>query len=254
MHRNIKILLIVYVCLVMFPFVYLVLLSLSADWRFPDLLPSYFGIKNWKTILSSQSGLGESLLLSLLISLFVAFTSTALGFYVSKFINYHPQKAQLNLLAYFPYVISPVVLGACLVYFFLKMGLFGSVSGVLLAQTFVAFPYSLIFFSSFWGEKMKNYEQLASTLGANTIQSFVKVIIPLAKNMIMICFFQTFLISWFEYGLTSIIGVGKVETLTIKVFLYIKESNFYFGALSCCLLMMPPVALILFNKKYIFNR
>lgn len=254
MPKSLKGFLVVYVGMILFPFFYLFILSLSTDWRFPDLLPSYFGIKNWQTILSSQSGLGESLLLSLLISIFVAISSTALGFYVSKFINYHPQKSRLNLLAYLPYVISPVVMGACLVYFFLKMGLYGSIGGVLLAQTFVAFPYSLIFFSSFWGEKMKSYQQLATTLGSNQLQTFFKVILPLAKNMIMICFFQTFLISWFEYGLTSIIGVGKIETLTVKVFLYIKESNFYFGALSCCLLMLPPVLIIFFNKKYIFNR
>jgi len=249
-----KVTLLLYVVMIMFPFFYLFLLSLSAEWKFPDLTPNYFGIKNWQQIFNSQSGLGTSFITSLFISFFVALTSTSLGFYVSRYISYHPRRHTMSMLAYFPYVIAPVVFGACMIYFFLKMRLFGTLYGVILAQSFVAFPYALIFFTSFWGEKIQSYEQLVATLGGNVMQGFLKVTLPLAKGMLMICFFQTFLISWFEYGLTSIIGVGKVETLTIKVFLFIKESNFYFGALSCCLLILPPLFLIYLNKRYVFNK
>lgn len=249
-----KLVLLLYVVMIMFPFFYLFLLSLSAEWKFPNVTPGYFGIKNWQQIFSSQSGLWTSFLTSLVISFFVALTSTSMGFYVGRYISYHPRRQWLTMLAYFPYVIAPVVFGACLIYFFLKMKLFGSLGGVILAQSFVAFPYALIFFTSFWGEKIQNYEQLVATLGGTVLQGFQKVTLPLAKGMLMICFFQTFLISWFEYGLTSIIGVGKVETLTIKVFLFIKESNFYYGALSCCLLILPPLLLIYLNKRFVFNK
>jgi putative spermidine/putrescine transport system permease protein len=85
------------------------------------------------------------------------------------------------------------------------------------------------------------------------LQTFGKVLLPLAKGMLIICFFQTFLLSWFEYGLTSIIGLGKIQTLTIKVFMYIKEANYFYGALSSCLLVLPPVILLYLNKKYIFK-
>jgi len=147
-----------------------------------------------------------------------------------------------------------VVFAVCLSYFFLKLGIFGSATGVIIAQYMISFPYALIFFSSFWGQRTKSYEELVATLGGNRWQAYLKVLLPLAKGMLLICFFQTFLISWFEYGLTSIIGVGKVQTLTVKVFLFIKEANFYYGALSCCLLIFPPVLLLYINKRYVFNK
>ncbi len=241
------------VVLVCFPFAYLLLLSMASDWQYPALLPRQFGLQNWKIIFTSEAGVLSSFFLSLFIALSVGLSATAAGFLISKVVAYHPQKNTLSLLTYFPYILSPVVFAACLSYFFIKVGLFGKTSGVILAQFIIAFPYAVIFFSSFWGERVKNYESLTTTLGGNTLQRYIKVLFPLAKGLILICFFQTFLISWFEYGLTSIIGVGKVQTMTIKVFLFIKEANFFYGALSCCLLIFPPVLLLYINKKYVFT-
>jgi putative spermidine/putrescine transport system permease protein len=242
------------VLLILFPFVYLTLLSLAADWRFPDLWPAYLGLRNWQQVLSSETGLLSSFLISVLISLSVATVATLSGFIISRTVSYHPRKQMLTLLTYFPYVLAPVVFAACLSFFFLKLGLFGKVTGVIIAQFLIAFPYALIFFSSFWDEKTRSLEDLVFTLGGTRVQAFIKVLFPIARGLLLICFFQTFLISWFEYGLTAIIGVGKVQTLTIKVFLFIKEANFYYGALSCCLLIFPPVVLLYINKKYVFNK
>lgn len=236
-----------------FPFVYLVLLSMASGWRFPALLPDYFGLRNWETVLSSDSSLLQSFFLSTAISLSVATAATLAGFVISRTVAFHPQKRRLTLFTYFPYILSPVVFASCLSFFFLKIRLFGTPTGVILAQFMIAFPYALIFFSSFWGERIRNFEDLTATLGGTRWQTFRQVLLPLAKGMLLVCFFQTFLISWFEYGLTSIIGVGKVQTLTIKVFLFIKESNFFYGALSCCLLIFPPVALLYVNKRYVFT-
>lgn len=242
------------VVLILFPFVYLVLLSLASEWRFPEVLPSYFGLRNWKTVFSSETGLLESFVSSVMISLSVGIASTLSGFLISRAVFYHPKQRIFTLLAYFPYILAPVVFAACLSFFFLKMGLFGNRTGVVVAQFIIAFPYALLFFSSFWNKKTRSYEDLVATLGGNRWQTYTKVLFPLAKGLLLICFFQTFLISWFEYGLTSIIGIGKVQTLTIKVFLFIKEANYYYGALSCCLLIFPPVVLLYFNKRYVFKK
>lgn len=242
------------VLLILFPFAYLSVLSLAGEWRFPDVWPNYFGLRNWQQILGTETALLQSFSISVIISLSVAVCSTSLGFFISRLVYYSKHQRVLTMLSYFPYILAPVVFAACLSFFFLKIGLFGKASGVIVAQFMVAFPYALIFFGSFWGNKTHNLEALVATLGGKLFQTFTKVLIPMAKGMLLVCFFQTFLISWFEYGLTSIIGVGKVQTLTIKVFLFIKEANFYHGALSCVLLILPPVMLLYINKKYVFNK
>jgi putative spermidine/putrescine transport system permease protein len=77
--------------------------------------------------------------------------------------------------------------------------------------------------------------------------------LPLAKSTLLLCFFQCFLISWFEYGLTHFIGAGKVKTLTVSVFSYVNEANPFLAALAGFLLILPSVLLLLANKKLIFK-
>lgn len=239
--------------LISLPFLFLGIWSLGREWIFPAVLPRQLSLENWRYLLASQSDLGQSLLLSMLISLSIAVVVTMLSFWVSKMIAYHRWRSRLLLLAYFPYVFAPVILAACLQYYFLVMGLSGNIAGVLLAQMLIAFPFGVIFFMGFWNERMLAMEQLAATLGSNSWQTYWRVLLPVSRGALLVCFFQSFLISWFEYGLTTLIGVGKVQTLTLKVFQYVNEANLFLAALASCLLAIPPVVLLWLNKRYVFK-
>lgn len=236
------------------PIVTLFFISFSREWRFPDILPSRFTFENWIELFASKSNIGVSLIISTGIALAVAVLATLLGFIVSSYVAYHKYRKQLLMLTYFPFALSPVIFALCLKFYFIKMGLIGNLQGIILAQLIIAFPYSVIFFTGFWNQRIKQFQDLVATLGGNSSIAFRKIIMPLAKNMLLVCFFQCFLISWFEFGLTRIIGYGKVETLTIKVFQFVSEANIFYAALSCCLLILPPVVLLWFNKKFIIQK
>ncbi|MCY7409636.1 MAG: hypothetical protein LH473_05130 [Chitinophagales bacterium] len=235
------------------PILLLLLLSFSLQWRFPDVLPDTFSLGNWKALLQNQNGMMVSFEISIFISIIVAFTSTALGFIMSRMIAFHSKKNLLIAFAYLPFVLSPVIFASVLNFYFISADLSGNIFGVMLAQLFITLPFALLLFVDYWDLKLKSLEDLVSTLGGNSQQSLFKVIIPISKNLLLLCFFQTFLISWFEYGLTSVIGVGKIQTLTVKVFQFISEANPYYAAVSSCLLILPPLFLLFINKKYLFN-
>jgi len=238
---------------ILFPFAFLLMLSLGRRWPYPALLPGEWTLDNWRLIWGAQAGLGESLLLSLGLSLSIAIVATAGSFAVSKQLAYHRHRRRWLVLAYLPYVFAPVILAACLQYYFIRAGLSGKLWGVATAQLFIAFPYGVIFFTSFWTPRMLALEQLIATLGGNAWQACTRVLLPVARGAILACFFQLFLISWFEYGLTALIGVGKVQTLTLKVFQYVNEANIFFAALAGCLLVLPPAVLLWLNKRYVFR-
>ena len=235
------------------PFIYLLLLSLSGSWAFPAIWPKEITLRNWEAIFSYQTGIQSSFLFSVIISLSVACIATSTAFITSKFIAYHPKRGTWMLLSYFPFILSPVIYAACIYFFFIRTNLTGNTPGVVLGQLLIAYPYAVIIFSGFWNKQLKSMEELTTTLGGNTLQIYMKVLIPAAKGMLLVVFFQTFLISWFEYGLTTIIGVGKVQTLTLKVFQYINEANIFYAALSSCLLIIPPAILLYINKKFVFK-
>lgn len=239
---------------ILFPFAFLLMLSAGRRWPYPSLLPEEWTLNNWLSITGVQGGLGESLFLSLALSISIATVATLGSFWVSKQVAYHRWRRHWLLMAYLPYVFAPVILAACLQYFFIRTGLSGRIGGVALAQLFITFPYGLIFFTGFWTERMLSLEQLIATLGGNTWQAYTRVLLPVARGALLTCFFQLFLISWFEYGLTTLIGVGKVQTLTLKVFQYVNEANIFFAALASCLLAAPPIVLLWVNKRYVFSK
>lgn len=238
----------------LFPVAFLLLLSISASWIFPDVLPESLTFQRWISLVNGNNDLFRSLVLSLGIAFSVATISTFGGFYTSKHLAYHPKRSLWMRLSYFPFVLSPIIYAALLYFYFIRAGLTGNMSGVILGQLLIAFPYSVILFSGFWSNRVHNMEQLVKTLGGSRWQTYRRVLLPMAQGLLLVCFFQTFLISWFEYGLTTLIGVGKVQTLTLKVFQYINEANFYNAALSSSLLVLPPIILLYFNKKYLFKK
>ncbi|MFT6971628.1 MAG: putative spermidine/putrescine transport system permease protein [Roseivirga sp.] len=235
------------------PFFLLPLLSLVTQYRFPQLWPEQFTTQHWVDLFGLQSGLSESAITSTILALSVAAFVTVLGFITSRHVAYHPKKEKLLLLAYLPFILSPVIFGAFLLYYFIAIGLAGKLIGVVIAQVILLYPFSVILFSSFWDQRLKSFEDLTATLGGSQYQTFTRVLLPVSKNIILLCFFQTFLLSWFEYGLTSVIGIGKVETLTMEVFFYVGEANVYFAALASCLLILPPVLLLYINKRFVFR-
>lgn len=238
---------------IIFPIAYLLLLSIASNWSFPELWPQSLSFDRWWKISESKE-LFASLGFSLVISVSVAFFSTLLGFITSRYVMRSSKRNWFVFMAYLPYVLSPVIYAALLYIYFVKYGLSGHLVGVIIGQLIIAYPYSIIIFSGFWNDQLRKYEELAITLGSSSVYTFKKVLLPMARSILIICFFQTFLISWFEYGLTALIGVGKVQTLTVKVFQFISEADFYYAAFSSCLLIIPPLVLLWFNKRFVYAK
>jgi putative spermidine/putrescine transport system permease protein len=232
------------------PLLVLLYLSFSTQWHYPSLFAHPFTTQHWQTLLSESSALIKSIGISIMISTLVSFVATGMGFFISRGIAYYTKSRWWLTSAYFPYVIAPVVLAVMLNFYFLKMGLTGTFAGILLAQLLITIPYSVIFFHSFWSSTILEREYLVATLGGNFMTSLRHAILPSAKGLLVVCYFQCYLISWFEYGLTQYIGVGKVETLTILVYRYISEANPYLAALAGLLLLIPPLVLLFVNRSF----
>ncbi|WP_254245126.1 hypothetical protein [Hymenobacter sp. BRD67] len=65
---------------------------------------------------------------------------------------------------------------------------------------------------------------------------------------------QTFLLSWFDFGLTNVLSVGKVRTLTVQVFTYVGEANGALAAVASLILLVPPTLILLANKSVLLRK
>jgi ABC-type spermidine/putrescine transport system permease subunit II len=231
------------------PFLILALLSVAGPWEFPDLLPTHLRFDRWGAVLTGDGALLPSLGTSLLVSTTVALVASAAGFVTARAVAPHPRRPLLMLLAYLPFAASPVILGVCLLYVSIRLGLVATLAGVVLAHTIFAYAFAVVFWVPFWNPEKRAYEDLVRTLGGTRGYAYAHVLLPLSKGPLLVCFFQTFLISWFQYGLTLLVGSGKVDTLPLRVYAYVGEANLGHAAVASILLLLPPLALSWINRR-----
>lgn len=237
------------ILLLVLPFAYLPLLALATQWRFPRLLPEGLSLEHWQ-LAWRIGGMADSLILSVVCAALVALSSTALGFRIAHVIAGHRRRRLLLAVAYLPYAFSPVIYAFCLQFFFLKTNLAGTLAGVLLGQFLIVFPFSVILFVNHWTPRLQHMEALVYTLGGSPWAAWRRVLLPVSRPALLNGLFQTFLLAWFEYGLTTVVGQGRVATLPVRVYQYVGEANPYFAALGSTLLIWPPLLLLWLNYRY----
>ena len=94
---------------------------------------------------------------------------------------------------------------------------------------------------------------VARTLGATPRQTWLHVLIPSALPLLRVCCFQTFLVSWVQYGLTLMIGSGKVRTLPLRVYDYAFEADPGYAAVAGLLLIVPPLTLAWMERRVLLK-
>lgn len=227
----------------------LILLSLTRHWAWPALLPTEWQMRQWTQLASEPGGLGVIVLRSLAISAGVALLATGLGFATSHSVARQVRRDQLMALLHVPFAVSPVVVGVSLLYVFLRLDVAGTVAAVMLAQWLFAYSYAVILLSGFWNPHVESLDELASSLGAGRQQVWTKVLMPMARPLLAMCLLQTFLISWFDYALTVLVGGGQVATLTITLYQYLNSGDIRLAATCALLLLIPPLIALCLGRQ-----
>ena len=235
-------------CLVL-PLGVLVLLSLARHWSWPALLPTDVQAGQWLSLIADGSGLGAIVLRSAGMGLCVAALATVLGFVTSRSVALHRRRSALLTLLHVPFAVSPVVVGVSLLYLFLRLNLAGHVAGVMLAQLIFAYAYAVILLSGFWNVQVQSLTEVATALGAGRRQIWRRVLAPLARPLLGVCLFQTFLISWFDYPLTLLIGEGRIATLTVALYQYFSSGDTRLAGTCGIVLLLPPLCVLAIHRS-----
>ena len=71
-----------------------------------------------------------------------------------------------------------------------------------------------------------------------------RMLLPAARPLLLTGFFRAFLFSWFDCGMTLVIGAGKPPTPTLKIFEYAAAAAFHPAGACATLLILPPLAVL----------
>ncbi|MGM0381563.1 MAG: ABC transporter permease [bacterium] len=164
-----------------------------------------------------------------------------------------------------PVFLSPVALGAMLLLFFntafgrqlekITGEIVFSVRGIIIAQFFVIIGLGIRLLKNTFEHIDEEYEQISRVLGASKIQTFFRVVLPLAKKGIL----STFLLVWAraigEFGATiTLAGATPLKTTTIPIgiFLGFQSADIY-RATIFILILIGISLLVLFISRLLLE-
>jgi putative thiamine transport system permease protein len=187
----------------------LLLWSVAASWRFPELLPPDFTLTHWARALSSAGG---PLLTSFWIGLAVAGFSLLL---VAA--SLERQESRLGEIAvYAPLILPQIAILMGLQWLILPFGTAGIWPAVLLAHLIFVLPYVWLSLSGPWRGFDRRYELAALSLGARPSRVFWRVRVPMLVAPLLTAFAVGFAVSAGLYLPSLLPGGGRVVTITTE--------------------------------------
>jgi putative spermidine/putrescine transport system permease protein len=238
--------------LLLVPFVPLIFWSFSRRWFFPSLLPDELSDRAWSRIFDASSGVMDALVESLIIATAVAVIAAVIGLSGGRALGLYRFRGkrfiELYLLA--PVIVPSIAVAMGIQIIFIKAGIAGGIPGVVLVHLIPTIPYVVLVMGAVFSNYDTSYEEQAKVLGANPIRVFIHVTLPAVLPGLVVAAFFAFLISWSEYITTVLIGQGRVQTLPMLLFAFIRSDPSIAAALSL-FFIAPAILLMFLTSRYL---
>lgn len=237
------------------PLLLLMVWSASREWFFPALLPQRWSVDGWQWLFQGGERIAVAVRNSVLLGIADGVIGCAIAFPIgramSRLTGWRRYAAAAAVFS--PVAAPPIALGIGLQYFLLRIGVGGSVVGVLLAHLVPTVGYLSLFFLSVFVAFDRRVEDEARTLGASSRQVLFRITLPMMRRQLMEAVAIGFLISWAQYALTLTVGGGAVHTLPLEVFSYMRAGSGNYAASAALVMIVPPL-LALAAARYAAGR
>lgn len=243
--------LIVLVVLVLFlPFVPLLVWSLAQGWYFPELVPQW-SLQHWSDVFSATSKVGQGFGQSLAIALVVTLLALLVGLPAGRAMGLmaFPGKSGLRLVILLPIITSPLAVLMGIQFVLIRLGLSGTLVGVVLVHLIPCIPYMTLVLSSVFANFDVGYEAQARSLGATPFQVLFQITLPLIAPGIAVSALFAFLISWNEFLLTFFVGGGRILTLPMVLFTLLQGGNNGLTAAVAIASVFPAILFLLLASR-----
>lgn len=258
------------VLLIIFPIYWIVITSVRPIDEIltypPKLLPNAqtASMEHYKTVLSGKMGSSTNrygLPTFFLNSVLISIITTGATIFLSLFGAYSlvriPFKGRniVQHLILVCYLIPGIALLIPMFSIAVKLHLNNSLQGVILFQIAMNLPLGIWFAKAFIKGIPESLDESAKLDGCNRLQVILKIILPLAIPGLVVVGFNTFLASWNDYLLPSIlIDRERLKPLMLGLYIYFNQNiGIVWGeVMAAAVIAMVPVFFIFFYfQKYI---
>ena len=234
------------VTVVVFPFIALVLWSLTRNWYYPALLPPEFDVSAWNQLFTQGSRLFRATLNSTIVAGVVTVVSVLVSIPAGRAIAFRFKKygRAIGGMLLFATILPPVAFGVGILFLFNLLGLTGTMPGVILSHIVPTLSFSVLLSTGLFAGYDVEMEDVARTLGASPMNVLLRITVPALRSGIGVIALFAFLISWSQYALSLQIGGGRVEMLPLLVFAYITGGNPQYGSVAGLIMVIPTIIVL----------
>ncbi|MBW4656311.1 MAG: ABC transporter permease subunit [Kaiparowitsia implicata GSE-PSE-MK54-09C] len=237
------------------PFLPLLIWSFAQGWYFPQLVPTQWTLANWAGLASAGSRVGQGFVQSLVIAGISTVLALLVGLPAGRALGLmeFPGKGAIKLFLLLPIIVSPLATLMGIQFVLIRLGLSGTLVGVVLVHLLPTIPYMTLVLSSVYANFDPGYEAQARSLGASPSQVLRTVTLPLIAPGVVVGALFAFLISWNEFLLTFFVGSGRVFTLPMVLFTSLQGGNTGLTAAIAITSIIPAVVFLLFSSQALQN-
>ncbi|WP_436925425.1 carbohydrate ABC transporter permease [Halosimplex amylolyticum] len=248
-----------YFSFLLLPVVYMALVSFTTqEFLFsPALIPSLgdLSLDNYATVLSQgefQTYFVNSVIVSTSTTLTVLVVGIFAGYSMSRF--EYPGRGGL-LYAFLSTQMLPVVL--ILIPFYLLMfnlGLIDSLLGIIVAHSVIGIPLGTWLLKGYFDDIPESLDEAAKMDGCSEFDLLWRILVPLAMPGIAVAGFYTFILSWNDFLLVSVLSqTAATRTLPFGLQLFQSQNAVAWNLLitAAVITMIPVILLFAVAQKWV---
>ncbi|MCI8523284.1 MAG: carbohydrate ABC transporter permease [Lachnospiraceae bacterium] len=246
----------------MFPLYWMVVTALKTQTEIFEI-PTPLWPRNitWEPFAEQLSVSGDTLRgfkNSLIIALGAALIATVLSIPASYGLARFRFKAKKPLILFFliTQMLPSTLVLTSLYILFSKLGLLNTYAAPILADATLGIPFSIIVLRTYFISIPKELDEAAKIDGCGHVQSFIKIMLPIARPGIIVAAVFSFVYAWGDliYGITFITN-PNMRPITSSIYNYVQQyqtlwnSTMAFGIVA----IMPVVLIFIFMQRYIVS-
>ncbi|MDY0235396.1 MAG: ABC transporter permease subunit [Gudongella sp.] len=245
----------IFICFLIIPLGVLLIWSFSKNWSWPNVFPSKFGLRGWEYFFDSSSNSINILFFSICLSLVVTFFTLIITIPAAKALSFYEFKGKkiIELLIYAPIIVPPVAVAMGIHFQFIKIGLANTFIGVVLVHIIPCIPYSVRILKSVFELMGRNIEEEALDLGANRLQCYIYITLPLILPGVLSAGSIVFIVSFSQYFLTFLIGGGRVVTFSMLMFPFIQSGDRMIASVYSIVFIVTTVVVLFIVEKMTYK-
>jgi putative spermidine/putrescine transport system permease protein len=236
------------------PILWLAVRAFSATWRYPQLLPTEWTLKWWRSVFDDQN-LAHSIKLSFYFAPVVTILSATIclpAAYAFSRLNF-PGRRVLLISLFATNAFPKIGLYISMAGVFYSLNLMGTFLGVVIVQLIGTIVFMTWIPAAAFSSVPRSLEEAARDVGAGPLRVFFRVTFPLAAPGILVAMILTFLASFDEAQGTFLVGIPNYITMPTEMYTLVLNYPEQAAAVFSILLAIPSVVLMTLARKHVMG-